>query len=116
MEVLKRVQMLERVKIDFFQDVLSLEPGERWAKALYKNIDRSDVFLLFWSSNAKKSKWVLREVRYAMNLHGGDDLAPPEIVPVLIEGPPPVAPPPELKDLHFNDKFLYFIAGSADHS
>ena len=33
-EVLKRVQMLDRVSIEFFQDLLSLEPGERWAKAL----------------------------------------------------------------------------------
>jgi hypothetical protein len=111
-EVLKRTQMLKLVSIDFFQDLLSIEPGERWAKALYKNIDKSDVFFLFWSTAAKNSEWVMKEVRYAIERHGGDDLAPPEIVPVLIEGPPPVAPPPELKDLHFNDRFLYFIAGS----
>jgi hypothetical protein len=111
-EVLKRTQMLKLVSIDFFQDLLSIEPGERWAKSLYKNIDKSDVFFLFWSTAAKNSEWVMKEVRYAIERHGGDDLAPPEIVPVLIEGPPPVAPPPELKDLHFNDRFLYFIAGS----
>ncbi len=112
-EVLKRVQMLDRVNIHFFQDVFSLEPGERWAKALYKNIDRSDVFFLFWSSAAKNSEWVLKEVRYAMERHAGDELAPPEIVPVMIEGPPPVPPPPELNDLHFDDRFLYFIAGAS---
>ena len=72
-----------------------------------------DVFFLFWSTAAKDSEWVLKEVRYAIAWHAGDDLAPPEIVPVMIEGPPPVAPPPELKGLHFNDKFLYFIADSA---
>jgi hypothetical protein len=27
--------------------------------------------------------------------------------------PPPVAPPPELRDLHFNDKFVHFSAGSS---
>ena len=111
--MLKRVQMLDRVKIDFFQDLLALDPGERWAKALYKNIDKSDVFYLFWCTAAKNSEWVLKEVRYAIDRHAGDDTAPPEIIPVLIEGPPPVPPPPELKDLQFNDKFLYFIAGSA---
>ena len=111
-EVLKRVQMLDRVSIDFFQDLLSLEPGERWEKALYKEIDRADVFFLFWSTAAKNSEWVLKEIRYAIDRHAGDDTAPPEIIPVPIEGPPLVSPPPELKDLHFNDKFLYFIAGS----
>ena len=40
-EVLKRVQMLRQLSIEFFQDSLSLEPGERWAKALYKNIDKA---------------------------------------------------------------------------
>lgn len=112
-EVLKRVQMLDRTGIDFFHDLLSLDPGERWERTLYKKIDDSDVFFLFWSTAAKNSEWVMKEVRYAIARHAGDDMAPPEIVPVLIEGPPPVAPPAELKDLHFNDRFLYFVAGSA---
>jgi len=86
------------------------------ACALDRKIDESDVFFLFWSTAAKRSEWVIKEVRYAIERHGGDEFAPPEIVPVLIEGPPPVAPPAELRHLHFNDKFLYFIAGSADQS
>jgi hypothetical protein len=108
-EVLKRVQMLARLKIDFFQDLLSLEPGERWERALYRHIDESDVFFLFWSTAARDSEWVLREIRYALDRRGGDEFKPPEIVPVIIEGPPLVKPPPELDDLHFNDQILYFI-------
>jgi hypothetical protein len=108
-EVLKRTQMLARVHIEFFQDLLSLEPGQRWRRELYREIDRCDVFLLFWSSAAKKSKWVLKEVRYAMARNGGDELAPPEILPVIIEGPPPVEAPPELAHLHFNDRMIYFM-------
>jgi len=109
-EVLKRVQMLSRLNIDFFQDVLSLEPGARWEKELYRHIDESDLFLLFWSSAAKESKWVLEEIRYALNRKGGDDLTPPEILPVIIEGPPPIEPPKELAHLHFNDYLVYFMA------
>jgi hypothetical protein len=41
---------------------------------------------------------------------GGVDEAPPEIVPVPIEGPPPVPPPEELAHLHFNHRMLYFMA------
>jgi len=102
-EVLKRVQMLPYYDTEFFQDVLSLEPGERWEKALYKNIDMADVFLLFWSKAAKESEWVMKEVKYAMQANDGTITGKPEIRPVIIEVPPP-RPPRALKNLHFNDR------------
>ncbi len=108
-EVLKRVQMLPRFHINFFQDLLTLEPGERWEKAIYKYIDKSDVFFLFWSTAAKNSEWVMKEVRYAIERKGEDEFAAPEIVPIIIEGPPPVPPPVELGNIHFNDTFIYLI-------
>jgi hypothetical protein len=108
-EVLKRTQMLARVHIEFFQDLLSLEPGQRWERELYREIDRCDVLFLFWSSAAKKSPWVLKEVQYAMARNDGDEEKPPEILPVIIEGPPPVEAPPELAHLHFNDRMIYFL-------
>lgn len=111
-EVLKRTQMLAEVGIEFFQDILSLEPGDRWEPAIYQEIDRCDLFLLFWSTAAKASEWVAKEWRYALNRHGGDETAPPQILPVIIEGPPPVSPPAELRSLHFNDPIIYFIAAS----
>lgn len=102
-EVLKRTQMLTLNRIEVFQDILALEPGERWEKRLYLEIDRSDVFFLFWSSAAEKSTWVRKEVQYAIDRRGDDELAPPEIVPVNIAGSQPVEPPSELSHLHFND-------------
>jgi hypothetical protein len=108
-EVLKRVQMLRQVGIDFFQDLLDLEPGVRWEQQLYRHIDDSDLFLLFWSSSARQSNWVMEELRYALQRKGTNELAAPEIQPVVIEGPPPTPPPNELAHLHFNDYFLYFI-------
>ncbi|HEV7858723.1 MAG TPA: TIR domain-containing protein [Pyrinomonadaceae bacterium] len=113
-EVLKRVQMLKMADIKFFQDLLTLEPGDNWEKTIYKYIDESDVMFLFWSSAAKQSAWVEKEVRYALNRKGGHDEAAPEILPVIIEGPPVVTPPDDLKMLHFNDTFMYFI--SADEA
>ena len=108
-EVLKRVQMLRLARIRYFQDVLKLEPGDRWERKLYRYIDRSDLFLLFWSTNAKESKWVLEEARYAIKRKGGSDLASPDIIPVIIEGPPVPEPPAELAHLHFNDYLIYFM-------
>src|SRR5262249_46560989 len=106
-EVLKRVQMLARLRIKYFQDLLSLEPGDRWEQELYRHIDRSDLFLLFWSKSARESTWVRKELLYALDRKRTDEFAPPEIVPVPIEGPPPVPPPEELAHLHFNDQLLY---------
>jgi hypothetical protein len=109
-KVLARVQMLERFGMEYFQDVLKLDPGDRWEKELYKNIDRCDVFLLFWSQNAKDSEWVMREVDYAIARQGGDENAPPAIEPVIIEGPPIIPPPEKLSKLHFNDRLIYFFS------
>ena len=109
-EVLRRVQLLPLVQIDYFQDITSLDPGDRWAQELYREIDKSDVFFLFWSKAARNSEWVEKEVLYALEHRHGDEGVAPVIKPVILEGPPPVAPPERLRSLHFNDKMMYFIS------
>jgi tetratricopeptide (TPR) repeat protein len=106
-KVLQRVQMLAAAGIQFFQDVLDLDPGDRWARELFRHIDDSDVLFLFWSHFAKESKWVEKEWRYGLEKKGNDFIRP-----VIIEGPPIVPPPKELAHLHFNDKVLYFMQAS----
>jgi DNA-binding NarL/FixJ family response regulator len=108
-EVLKRVQMLNLVKLKFFQDLLTLEPGDNWSNPIHKYIDECDVFFLFWSLAASRSDWVRKEVKYAVTRKTESGGAAPEIIPVIIEGPPPAKPPAELSFLHFNDKLTYFI-------
>lgn len=109
-EVLKRAQGLKAGRIDFFQDLLSLEPGDQWAPRLYQEIDRCDLFLLFWSSHAKDSPWVMKEVEYALARRKSSAGGIPDITPVIIEGPPPPSPPDSLKDIHFNDALMYVLA------
>ncbi|HEX6623649.1 MAG TPA: toll/interleukin-1 receptor domain-containing protein [Pyrinomonadaceae bacterium] len=108
-EVLARVQVMTQLGIECFQDVLSLRPGERWEKKLYLHIDESDVFFLFWSAAAHKSVWVEKEVRYALRRKSEDEDSPPEIMPVILQGPPEVPPPSYLPDYHFNDPFALLI-------
>jgi len=103
-EVLKRLQGIARVGKRFFQDLLSLDPGDRWKQKLYKHIDECDAVLLFWSTHAKKSRWVMKECAYAIEKKGIERL-----LPVVIEGPPPVKPPKALADLHMNDWLLYIM-------
>jgi TIR domain/RyR domain len=111
--VLIRVQMLRAVGIEYFQDVLDLEPGERWVQALYRHIDDCDLFLLCWSQYAKESEWVRREAARARERQGEDGTGPPEIRPVILEGPPVPEPWPELAHLHFNDRLTYLLAVEA---
>jgi hypothetical protein len=109
-EVLKRAQALEAVRIEFFQDLLSLEPGERWERRLYEEIDSCDLFLLFWSRHALASKWVIAETERARARRARKDHAAPDIVPIVLEGPPVPIPPNGWKDIHFNDWLRYVIA------
>lgn len=108
-EVLKRVQMLKLLRYEFFQDILSLDPGDRWQRELYRAIDRSDVFLLFWSSAARESEWVRREIDYAVKRKNGQDENPPEILPVIIEGPPAPPAPDGLAGLQLSDTIVYLM-------
>jgi hypothetical protein len=110
-EVLKRAQALRAVRVDFFHDLLSIDPGEQWAPRLFQEIDRCDLFLIFWSSNAAKSEWVRRESEYALDRRkkSVDDL--PDIAPIILEFPIP-APPESMRGIHFNDSLGYIIAAA----
>ena len=105
-EVLRRVQAFRIAGLNVFQDILDLQPGERWARELYREIDECDVFLLFWSRAAAASQWVAKEIAYALARKAGNEDQPPAIQPVPIEGPPP---PETLRHLHFNDALLAHI-------
>lgn len=110
--VLRGAQLLRSLGIGFFNDLLSLEPGERWERRLFKEIDCSDIFLLFWSSHAKASEWVRKEISYALSVQSLSQEELPDIRPIILEGPPPPEPFDELKHLHFNDRLMYVVAAS----
>jgi hypothetical protein len=109
-EVLKAAQLIKALRMQFFQDVLSASAGDYWRERLFSEIEKCDVFLLFWSKHARASDWVIREAEYALRCSKS---APPdrslEIIPVLLEGPPPPLPPPSLQEIHFNDPIRYVI-------
>jgi hypothetical protein len=111
-EVLKTAQTLRATGIDFFQDILSIEPGEAWRERLFAEIDRCDLFLLFWSSHAASSDWVRQEAEYALARHRGSAEASPDIRPIILEGPPIPPPPVSLASLHFNDMLRYMVVAS----
>ena len=105
-QVLRAAQVMRALKMDFFQDLLTLDPGEQWQPRLFSEIDQCDIFLLFWSTNARESRWVRNETEYALRRSRLNSI---EIVPVLLEGPPAPLPPPSLEEIHFNDALQYII-------
>ena len=104
--VLLLVQGIEKAGVDVFLDVLSLRSGQRWEEELRRRIPRSDVFYLFWSENARRSDWVEKEWRCALETRGLDFIDPVPLAP-----PDEVPPPPELASRHFNDWALAFRRG-----
>jgi hypothetical protein len=108
-EVLRSAQGLRAAGVRCFQDVLDLEPGERWERKLYLKIREGDLFVLFWSSAARDSEWVRKEAQYALDCKTSE-LDPPEIKPIIVADPPVPKPWPELAHLHFNDPAIYFMS------
>ena len=111
-EVLKRVQMIEHSPDDYFMDLLNLTAGQRWEKALYENIQDCDAFYVFWSENSSASEWVIKELEHAAKLQKSGDDSRPDIVPIILDVPPPL-PPDFVSDIHFNSMFAYIIAAHA---
>jgi hypothetical protein len=88
--------------LDVFLDVLTLREGSAWEKELIRHVPSKDLFCLFWSSAASRSKWVDMEWRFALASRGLD-----YIHPVPLADPRVVPPPHELSSKHFSD--LSFI-------
>lgn len=93
---------MARPDLNVFFDVESLRCGERWEDQLKTRIDTCDVLYLCWSRNAKASKWVDFEWRYAYERKGVEC-----IEPIPLEEPSLCEPPSELSEKHFNDLMLY---------
>ena len=108
-EVLGRIQGMQKVmpRLDVFLDVAALPSGQSWLDTLMKEIRARDIFYLFWSMPAKRSMWVEKEWRAALQ-HRGIEF----IDPVPLVSPETVPPPPELgEQLHFNDWVLAYEHG-----
>lgn len=97
-------QIVERVEraykalgMDFLRDVTTLKSGQKWNAELLRMIERADIFQLFWSSSAAKSKYVRQEWEHALSQQREGQAF---IRPVYWEQPMPSVPP-ELGSIHF---------------
>jgi HEAT repeat protein len=84
--------------MSFLRDAEALRSGEKWQPRLLELIERADIFQLYWSTAAKRSRYVEQEWRHAL-AKTKDRLG--FIRPVYWQTPMP-EPPPELADTHFS--------------
>jgi hypothetical protein len=105
-EVLARVQGMKKVcpQLDVFLDVISLRSGQDWSEKIREHVPSKDVFFLFWSEHAAKSKEVEKEWQLALDTRGIE-----YIDPVPLTDPKDTPPPKRLSKLHFNDFYLAYI-------
>jgi HEAT repeat protein len=84
--------------MSFLRDIEALRSGEKWQPRLLELIEQADVFQLYWSIAAKRSRHVEQEWRHAL-VRTKARLG--FIRPVYWQTPMP-EPPPELADIHFS--------------
>jgi hypothetical protein len=113
-EMLKRAQGLQATGLETFIDVLKLRPGDKWDPKIFAAIDGSDLFVVIWSKNARDSKWVKKESRYALDRYKKHGI--PDFRPIPVEGPPIPPVPRGLRAYHFNDELLSLIRAAETES
>lgn len=96
-----------------FFDRTSLASGEEWSPRLLKEIERADLFHLFWSKNASASEWVAKEARHAMTRRRKSWSKQPDITVQMLDGPPWAPHPDDLDAINFDDFVRAAIVGYA---
>jgi hypothetical protein len=82
--------------MEFLRDVEKLRSGEEWNPALLAIIERADIFQLYWSHAAKRSRYVKQEWRHALKQEKSHFIRP------LYWQVPMPQPPRGLSQLHFS--------------
>lgn len=96
-DVLQWARGAEVAGLEVFLDVLALREGSAWEMELVRQVPAKDLFCLFWSAAASRSKWVDMEWRCALAARGLD-----YIHPVPLADPRVVPPPDELRSKLFS--------------
>ena len=91
--VTRFANLLRTTGIELFLDHHHLIGGDDWWKSVSGAIEVCDVFYLFWSATAEKSRWVGLEIQHALA-----QIPPKRIVPVLLDDTPV---PPELSQFQY---------------
>jgi TIR domain len=104
--VLDGVETMRSIGIDVFTDCLDLHPGEEWKERLAAELNKRELFVLFWSRAARRSRWVSWELDTVLVKRGKECIC---VTPLE----PDVMPPESLGHLHFSSVGAWVRAGIA---
>jgi hypothetical protein len=107
-KVMKDVRLLRKLGIDVYADVDNLKSGDRYEEIIMKVVPTRDVFYLFWSRAARRSKWVEKEWKCALATRGISYISP-----IPLEPPEKAPPPTELAELHFRDPEMAYFSNAS---
>jgi hypothetical protein len=88
-----------------------LRSGQNWWPTIKKAIPTVDIFNLFWSAYACKSKWVEEEWRYALKKRGLNFISPCPLV-----SPKNVPSPTELDSMQFDEHWRAYQQSKSNHN
>ncbi len=93
LRVLDGIGALESIGVDVFTDCLDIHAGEEFKSRILRELLDRDLYVLFWSHNARDSSWVAWELDTVLDKRGE---APIRLSPLE----PDVTPPPRLSHIN----------------
>ena len=111
-EVVRQFELYARtIGDEFLRDKVTIRSGQVWNDRLKEMIRESDVFQLFWSTNAMRSTYVREEWEYALSLGRDHFVRPTYWEDPLPSSPQDGLPPDVLRRLHFQ-RVMVALAGT----
>ncbi len=92
----RAVALLEAGGAQVFRDIDDIDFGDDWEQVITRQLQECERVMVFWSANAKESKWVNKEYTLALAQQK-------RMVPVLLDDTPL---PPELSRYHALTDFM----------
>ncbi|PID34062.1 MAG: hypothetical protein CR976_02255 [Thiotrichales bacterium] len=92
----RAVALLEAGGAQVFRDIDDIDFGDDWEQVITRQLQECERVMVFWSANAKESKWVNKEYTIALAQQK-------RMVPVLLDDTPL---PPELSRYHALTDFM----------
>jgi hypothetical protein len=104
------VNVYRALGIYVFVDKDSLLSGQDFERRIFREIENTDLFQLYWSFNALASEWVTKEWNYARKLANSVDRKGENFIrPVVWEPPKPPPLPEPLSHLHYGNLNLNLL-------
>lgn len=69
-----------------WRDTTKIEPSANWVAAILDALDEADMYMLFWSANARESKFVQKEMELAQARHFSGSLR--YVVTIMLDDTP----------------------------